>query len=84
MSNGSQFGLLTQLFRLQDPRKLHISAKQCPVLLRTSLHELFPAPEVYNKGPLTMVTLTSRSADGFSMTETDAKKVSFIQSKPCV
>lgn len=70
---------------------MHITAKQCPVLLRSNLHELFPAPEVYNKGPLTMVTLTCRkraTAGGpvgtNAQTESDAKAVSsfvFIQQK---
>lgn len=53
---------------------MHIATKQCPVLLRSNLHELFPAPEVYNKGPLTMVTLTSRQLDCV-LSESGAKTV---------
>lgn len=37
---------------------MQIKSSECPVLLRDKLHELFPAPEVYNKGQLTMVTLS--------------------------
>lgn len=33
-------------FTCKDPNKLHISSTQCPVLLKKSLVELFPAPEV--------------------------------------
>lgn len=33
-------------FTSTDPNKLHISSTQCPVLLKKSLVELFPAPEV--------------------------------------
>lgn len=59
---------------------MHITAKQCPVLMRSTLHELFPAPEVFNKGPLTMVTLTCRQRDPTRSTsnyqaESDAKAV---------
>lgn len=60
----------------QDPSKMHISTKQCPVLMRSNLHELFPAPEVFNKGPLTMVTLTCRHTDNGTHVELGAKSVS--------
>lgn len=52
---------------------MQISSKQCPVLLRSSLHELFPAPEVYNKGTLTLITLSHKSG---TQVENGAKNVS--------
>lgn len=56
--------------------------------MRNNLHELFPAPEVYNKGPLTMVTLTSRrqttqtaTSDGGVLDEAAAKTVGVLSNR---
>lgn len=46
-------------FKNADPNKLHISSTQCPVLLKKSLVELFPAPEVVGPEPLTIISLKS-------------------------
>ncbi|XP_063698831.1 uncharacterized protein LOC134829598 [Culicoides brevitarsis] len=46
-------------FTNKDPKKLHISSTTCPVLLKKSLVELFPAPEVVGPEPLTLISLKS-------------------------
>lgn len=55
--------------------KLQIDSKPCPLLLRTNLHELFPAPEVYNKGPMTLITLYHKSG---TQVENGAKNVTLL------
>lgn len=49
-------------FESKDKKKLHISTKKCPILLRKNLHELFPAPEVITENNnLTLITLSQTS-----------------------
>lgn len=52
---------------------MQIQTSECPVLLRDKLHELFPAPEVFNKGQLTMATLSYKPD---AEVESGAKNVS--------
>jgi hypothetical protein len=46
----------------KDKSKLHISLKKCPVLIRKSLAEMFPAPEVVDENvALSLIILTQKS-----------------------
>lgn len=52
-------------FTGKDKKRLHISTKKCPILLRKNLHELFPAPEVIAENEkLTLITLSQASLTG--------------------
>lgn len=42
---------------------LHFSVDVCPSLIKKSLHELFPAPEVVNSEKLTLLTLQFNGQD---------------------
>jgi len=46
-------------FFSKDTQKLWLSYKECPVLLKKSLVELFPTPEVSKPDPLTIITVKS-------------------------
>lgn len=44
-------------YKSTEADKLHMKSKECPQLIRSSLHEMFPAPEVVAPTRLTMIEL---------------------------
>lgn len=46
-------------FKSKDKKRLHISTKKCPLLIRKNLHEMFPSPEVITENNnLSLITLS--------------------------
>lgn len=50
-------------FKSKNPKKLWITAKPCPMLIKSSLSELFPVPEVVTNEPLTIISLYSSKSN---------------------
>lgn len=46
-------------FKSKNPKKLWISSKSCPILVKSTLVEIFPVPEVITNEPLTIISLYS-------------------------
>lgn len=70
-------GEITNIQPIEDEEEpmLQLSVDVCPSLIRNSLHELFPTPEVVNSDKLALLTLQFNGGD----VEQGARKVLYFK-----